>query len=134
MPIHISATELLLGVGDFLTIYLFGYMQRIFFEKKNWTKGKAWLVPMIYLLDWCMIFIANLQEIPPLNLLSMITAYMLPLFLIYQSFPLLLFLNLVFAFFRMDHQRILEMFFVPLSSVSLHHLPFETYNYQFSFR
>ena len=84
MPIHISATELLLGVGDFLTIYLFGYMQRIFFEKKNWTKGKAWLVPMIYLLDWCMIFIANLQEIPPLNLLSMITAYMLPLFLIYH--------------------------------------------------
>ena len=84
MSIHISATELLLGVGDFLTIYLFGYMQRIFFEKKNWTKGKAWLVPMIYLLDWCMIFIANLQEIPPLNLLSMITAYMLPLFLIYH--------------------------------------------------
>ena len=84
MSIHISATELLLGVGDFLTIYLFGYMQRVFFEKKNWTKGKAWLVPMIYLLDWCMIFIANLQEIPPLNLLSMITAYMLPLFLIYH--------------------------------------------------
>ena len=84
MSIHISATELLLGVGDFLTIYLFGYMQRIFFEKKSWTKGKAWLVPMIYLLDWCMIFIANLQEIPPLNLLSMITAYMLPLFLIYH--------------------------------------------------
>ena len=84
MSIHISATELLLGVGDFLTIYLFGYMQRIFFEKKNWTKGKAWLVPMIYLLDWCMIFIANLQEIPPLNLLSMITAYMLPFFLIYH--------------------------------------------------
>lgn len=84
MPIYISASELLLGAGDFLTIYLFGYMQRIFFEKKNWTKGKAWLVPMIYLLDWCMIFIANLQEIPPLNLLSMITAYMLPLFLIYH--------------------------------------------------
>ena len=84
MSIHISATELLLGVGDFLTIYLFEYMQRIFFEKKNWTKGKAWLVPMIYLLDWCMIFMANLQEIPPLNLLSMITAYMLPLFLIYH--------------------------------------------------
>ena len=84
MSIHISATELLLGVGDFLTIYLFGYMQRIFFEKKNWTKGKAWLVPMIYLLDWCMIFIANLQEIPPLNLLSMITAYMLPLLLSYH--------------------------------------------------
>lgn len=84
MPIHISATELLLGVGDFLTIYLFGYMQRTFFEKKNWTKDKAWLVPMIYLLDWCMIFMANLQEIPPLNLLSMITAYMLPLFLIYH--------------------------------------------------
>ena len=84
MSIHISATELLLGVGDFLTIYLFGYMQRVFFENKNWTKGKAWLVPMIYLLDWCMIFIANLQEIPPLNLLSMITAYMLPLFLIYH--------------------------------------------------
>lgn len=34
MPIHISAPELLMGVGDFLTIYLFGYMQRTFCEKK----------------------------------------------------------------------------------------------------
>ena len=84
MPIHISATELLLGVGDFLTIYLFGYMQRTFFEKKNWIKDKLWLVPVIYLLDWCMVFAANLQEIPPLNFLSMLAAYMIPLFLIYR--------------------------------------------------
>ena len=40
MPIHISATELLLGVGDFLTIYLFGYMQRTFCEKRKWVKDK----------------------------------------------------------------------------------------------
>ena len=84
MSIHISATELLFGVGDFLTIYLFGYMQRTFHEKRNWIKDNTWMLPIIYLLDWCMIFIANLQEIPPLNLLSMITAYMLPLFLIYH--------------------------------------------------
>ena len=84
MPIHISATELLLGVGDFLTIYLFGYMQRTFFEKKNWIKDNLWLVPVIYLLDWCMVFAANLQEIPPLNFLSMLAAYMIPLFLIYR--------------------------------------------------
>ena len=84
MPIHISATELLLGVGDFLTIYLFGYMQRTFFEKKNWIKDKLWLVPVIYLLDWCMVFAANLQEISPLNFLSMLAAYMIPLFLIYR--------------------------------------------------
>ena len=84
MPINISATELLLGVGDFLTIYLFGYMQRTFFEKRNWIKDKTWMVPVIYLIDWCMLFMANLQEIPPLNLLAMITAYMLPLFLIYH--------------------------------------------------
>lgn len=84
MPIHISATELLLGAGDFLTIYLFGYMQKTFYEKRNWITEKTWMVPVIYLLDWCMLFIANLQEIPPLNLASMITAYMLPLFLIYH--------------------------------------------------
>ena len=84
MTMHISAAELLLGVGDFLTIYLFGYMQRTFFEKKNWIKDKMWLVPVIYLLDWCMIFAANLQEIPPLNFLSMLAAYMIPLFLIYR--------------------------------------------------
>ena len=49
MPIHISATELLLGVGDFLNIYLFGYMQRTFCE-----------------------------------IVAMIAAYMIPLFLIYH--------------------------------------------------
>ena len=84
MPIHISATELLLGVGDFLTIYLFGYMHRTFCEKRNWIKNKPLLVAVIYLLDWCMLFVANLQEIPPLNLLTMIAAYLIPLFLIYQ--------------------------------------------------
>ena len=71
-------------MGDFLTIYLFGYMQRTFCEKRNWTKDRPLLVPGIYLLDWCMLFAANLQEIPPLNLLTMIAAYMLPLFLIYN--------------------------------------------------
>ena len=35
MPLHSSATGLLLGVGDFLTIYLFGYMQRTFCEKSG---------------------------------------------------------------------------------------------------
>ena len=84
MPIHISATELLLGAVDFLTIYLFGYMQRTFYEKRNWIKDKTWLVPVIYLVDWCMLIAANLQEIPPLNLLAMITAYLLTLFLIYH--------------------------------------------------
>ena len=84
MSIHISATELLLGVGDFLTIYLFGYMHRTYCEKRNWIKNKPLLVAVIYLLDWCMLFVANLQEIPPLNLLTMIAAYLIPLFLIYQ--------------------------------------------------
>ena len=84
MPIHISATELLLGVGDFLTIYLFGYMQRTFCEKRKWVKDRSLLVPAIYLVDWSMLFAANLQEIPPFNLAAMIAAYMLPLFLIYH--------------------------------------------------
>ena len=84
MPIHISATELLLGVGDFLTIYLFGYMHRTFCIKRKWTKDQPLLVPVIYLTDWCMLLVANLQEIPPLNLLTMIAAYLMPLFLIYQ--------------------------------------------------
>lgn len=84
MPIDISATVLLLGAGDFLTVYLFGYMHKTFFEKKSRFIDKKWMVALIYLLDWCMIFVANLQEIPPLNLLSMITAYMLPLFIIYR--------------------------------------------------
>ena len=84
MSIHISATEVLLAMGDFLTIYLFGYMQRTFCEKRNWTKDRPLLVPGIYLLDWYMLFAANMQEIPPLNLLAMIAAYMLPLFLVYN--------------------------------------------------
>lgn len=84
MPIHISATELLLGAGDFLTIYLFGYMQRTFCEKRKWIKDRPLLVTVIYLLDWCMLFCANLQENPPLNLLAMISAYMIPLFIIYD--------------------------------------------------
>lgn len=84
MPIHISATELLLGAGDFLTIYLFGYMQRTFCEKRKWIKGRPLLVTVIYLLDWCMLFCANLQENPPLYLLTMISAYMIPLLIIYD--------------------------------------------------
>lgn len=84
MSIHISATELLVGTGDILTIYLFGYMQRIFCEKKKWAEDRPFWVSVIYLLDWCMLFWANLQEIPPLNLVSMIASYMIPLFLIYQ--------------------------------------------------
>ena len=84
MLIPISATELLLGAGDFLTIYLFGYMQRTFCEKRQWSKDKAWLVRIIYLLDWFMLFMANLQEIPPLNLLAMFAAYLIPLVLIYK--------------------------------------------------
>ena len=84
MLIPISATELLLGAGDFLTIYLFGYMQRTFCEKRKWSKDRAWLVRIIYLLDWFMLFMANLQEIPPLNLLAMFASYFIPLVLIYQ--------------------------------------------------
>ena len=41
-------------------------------------------MPVIYLFDWCMLFTANLQEIPPLNLLAMTAAYLIPLFLIYH--------------------------------------------------
>ena len=83
MPIYISASELLLGAGDFLTIYLFGYMHRTFCEKRKYTIDRPWLVPIIYLLDWCMLFCANLQEIPPLNLLAMISSYLILLFLVY---------------------------------------------------
>ena len=81
---NLSGTDLLLGVGDFLTIYLFGYMQRNFCVKRDWIKDNKIFVPMIYLLDWLMLFTANMMEIPPLNLVAMIAAYMIPLFLIYK--------------------------------------------------
>lgn len=81
---NLSGTDLLLGAGDFLTIYLFGYMQRNFCVKRDWIKNNKIFVSMIYLLDWLMLFTANMIEIPPLNLAAMIAAYMIPLFLIYQ--------------------------------------------------
>lgn len=84
MSIHLSDTNLLLAAGDFLTIYLFGYMHRAFCKKRDWLQKKEILVCLIYVLDWVMLFAANMMEIPPLNLIAMITAYMLPLFLIYQ--------------------------------------------------
>lgn len=84
MDIYLSGTDLLLAVGDFVTIYLFGYMQRNFCEKRNWIKDKQFLVTIIYLLDWCMLFAANMMEIPPLNLTAMIAAYLIPLFLVYR--------------------------------------------------
>ena len=84
MSMLLSGTNLLLGAGDFLTIYLFGYMQRSFCEKRDWIRDKNILVPIIYLLDWLMLFGANMMEFPPLNLAAMISAYMIPLFLIYQ--------------------------------------------------
>ena len=33
MPIHLSATEMLLGVGDFLTIYLLDICKELFVKK-----------------------------------------------------------------------------------------------------
>ena len=84
MSMHLSGTNLLLGAGDFLTIYLFGYMQRNFCVKRAWIRNKKILVPVIYLLDWLMLFSANMMELPPLNLTAMIAAYLIPLFLIYQ--------------------------------------------------
>ena len=116
MPIHISATELLLGAGDLLTIYLFGYMQRTFCEKRNWIKDKSLLVPVIYLLDWCMLFVANLQEIPPLNLLTMIAAYLIPLFLIYQVKS---FRELTNFWFYMVGTMVFLLMAMPLISVVL---------------
>ena len=116
MSIHISATELLLGVGDFLTIYLFGYMHRTFCEKRNWIKDKPLLVAVIYMLDWCMLFVANLQEIPPLNLLTMIAAYLIPLFLIYQVKS---FRELTNFWFYMVGTMVFLLMAMPLISVVL---------------
>lgn len=81
---NLSGADLLLGAGDFLTIYLFGYMQRSFCTKRDWIKNKKTVVPIIYLLDWFMLFGANLMEIPPLNFTAMIAAYLIPLLLIYR--------------------------------------------------
>ncbi|MGN0482504.1 MAG: GHKL domain-containing protein [Lachnospiraceae bacterium] len=81
---HLSGTNLLLGAGDFLTIYLFGYMQRTFCAKRDWAKDSKIKVPMIYLLDWIMLFAANMMEIPLLNLIASIATYLFPLFLIYH--------------------------------------------------
>ncbi|MGF0018064.1 GHKL domain-containing protein [Sporofaciens sp. SGI.106] len=116
MPIHISATELLLGVGDFLTIYLFGYMHRTFCEKRNWIKDNPLLVAVIYLFDWCMLFVANLQEVPPLNLLAMIAAYLIPLFLIYQVKS---FRELTNFWFYMVGTMVFLLMAMPLISVVL---------------
>ena len=84
MNAWLTGTELLLGVGDLLTIYLFGYMHRHFFEKRNWAERHKGCLPVIYFLDWCMLFAANLMEIPPLNLTAMIGAYLLPLVIIFR--------------------------------------------------
>lgn len=116
MSIHISATELLLGVGDFLTIYLFGYMHRTFCEKRNWIKDNPLLVAVIYLFDWCMLFVANLQEVPPLNLLAMIAAYLIPLFLIYQVKS---FRELTNFWFYMVGTMVFLLMAMPLISVVL---------------
>lgn len=84
MSMNFTGTELLLGAGDFLTIYLFAYMQRKFCVKREWTKNNEKLIIMIYFLDWIMVFTANMMEIPPLNFAAMLAAYLISLFLIYQ--------------------------------------------------
>lgn len=84
MSMYLSGTNLLLGAGDFLTIYLLGYMQRTFYTKRDWVKNNKILVPIIYLLAWFILFTANMMEIPPLNLTATIVVYLIPLFLIYQ--------------------------------------------------
>lgn len=84
MFMNLSGADLLLLAGDFLTIYLFGYMHRSFCVKRDWVNKYKIAVPVIYLLDWVMLFAANMRELPPLNLAAMTASYMIPLFLIYQ--------------------------------------------------
>lgn len=108
MDAWVTGTELLLGVGDLLTIYLFGYMHRHFFEKRNWAERHERCLPVIYFLDWCMLFTANLMEIPPLNLAAMISAYLLPLVIIFQ---IKRFRDLTGFFFYMVGTMVMEVVF-----------------------
>lgn len=84
MFMNVSGADLLLLAGDFLTIYLFGYMHRSFCVKRDWVNKYKIAVPVIYLLDWILLFAANMMELPPLNLFAMTASYMIPLFLIYH--------------------------------------------------
>lgn len=107
MNAWLTGAELLLGVGDLLTVYLFGYMHRHFFEKRHWAERHERFLPVIYFLDWCMLFASNLMEIPPLNLAAMISAYLLPLFVIYGVKR---FRDLTGFFFYMVGTMVMEVF------------------------
>ncbi|MGN0267030.1 MAG: sensor histidine kinase [Lachnospiraceae bacterium] len=84
MPEWMTDPRLLLMIGDFLTIYLYGYMQKSFYEKRAWAKKYRYLLICIYAIDWCLLFAANMLEIPPVNLMAMILSYLVPLFVCYQ--------------------------------------------------
>lgn len=58
MFMNLSGADLLLLAGDFLTIYLFGYMHRSFCVKWDWVNKYKIAVPVIYLLDWVMLRLA----------------------------------------------------------------------------
>lgn len=63
-----------------------------------------------------MLFVANLQEVPPLNLLAMIAAYLIPLFLIYQVKS---FRELTNFWFYMVGTMVFLLMAMPLISVVL---------------
>lgn len=77
-------TRLFMAMGDLLTIYLFRYMHKSFYEEKDWAKNNYAVLVLVYLADWALDFSINMQEISFLNMAGMFICYLFPLFICYK--------------------------------------------------
>lgn len=77
-----TQTFFTMGIGDFLSIYLYGYMHRTFCEKREWFQSKKVLVGLVYMLDWIFLWWANMLEIPPVNFAAMLLSFLIPMVIV----------------------------------------------------
>lgn len=81
----ITQTMVIMGIGDFLSIYLFGYMHKSFCQMRGWFKDRKILVELVYAIDWLFLLFANMLEISPVNFSAMIISFVAPMLIVYKS-------------------------------------------------
>lgn len=77
-------TTILFTTGTFLSIYLYHYMHKTFFQERAWFRNHKPVSLLIYLLTgtlWCG---ATFVEIPVVNLIASIASYFIPLAICYH--------------------------------------------------
>jgi len=79
-----SSHYFLFAVGGILSMFLYEYMQRTFYPRKEWTKDKKFLYFLVYAIDFIIAYALTEIGYPILNLITTIASYMVPLFICFE--------------------------------------------------